>query len=133
MSTKKVLSVLKLNLPWVLLSLTALIQIEQQTSGLTPWRGGGYGMYSTHHPNRRLIGIKNNHFEPLRFDKLKSSADCQSLKRLETIKRYPTRSRLKALKRCLTTEYKDAPLTVFEPTFNPASGKYAYREINVNR
>ena len=30
-------------------------QLALQTAGLSGWRGGGMGMYSTHHPNKTVL------------------------------------------------------------------------------
>lgn len=45
-------------LPVILLSSIFLIQVyNKNTSQLSNWRGGGFGMYSTFHPSNRLIRI----------------------------------------------------------------------------
>ena len=83
-------------LPYYTVPLLMLIVIAFQfnsvSHGLTRWKGGGFGMYTTPHPNNFSIWIEfnNNKFEDLKsISALKNNPE--ALKIIDKFHRYPVK------------------------------------------
>lgn len=101
----------------------ALIQlIVTHTSTLTPWKGGGFGMYSEIHPNKRQLWLISDHhpstlITPSSLDQTASSACAAS--RHQRCLRWPTPSCLCQLRTCLEgAQARSSALVAYEPKFH---------------
>lgn len=105
----------------VLALLIATLQLMiSSLSPLTPWKGGGFGMYSEIHPNKRqlwLIQAQGPARLILASSLTQSPASCDA-SRHQACLRWPRASCLCQLKACLGDDAAAGALVAYEPKFH---------------
>lgn len=112
-------------LPWVLMAALAGAQIFAQEFGLSAWRGGGYGMYSTFHPNQRGMASKADENWVL-LDPTPNlwGEKGYPLEAMDRYKRFPISRYTNEIRLSLDKSHKNTQFGCFVPHFDPSTGLF---------
>ena len=118
----------------ILMLCVALIQLLlSQSSTLSRWRGGGYGMYTTFHPNFTQIWLIENN-KQTRLDTVVHPVPLwynpdASTKILQTCQRWPTQSCLQQLTKQLHHNTSYQRIEAWRPTFSQLEKRLSWHKV----
>ena len=116
-------------IPWVLMASLAGAQIIAQEFGLSAWRGGGYGMYSTFHPNKRIMTSKVGENWLILDSKPELWIDYRYPQNsMDRYKRFPISRFADEIRMSLDASHKNTQFGYFTPHFDPSNGFFTFEE-----
>lgn len=122
---------LRVTIPLIII-LVFLIQLGVSINGeLTPWKGGGFGMYSDIHwaNNQIWIGTKDKVIDG---DSLRSILNVHERRYYGRVQRYPSSDNLNLLAKAISnvTDLDEMIIQVWKPRFSATSMRYERLKVN---
>ena len=131
MKTKLLYAVKTYPVPILLFLYVIFHLILTQTSHLSPWKLGGYGMYSTYHPNSTVVWLESDdkRYRAKSWSRFKENSDFQE--QLKVCRTFPSDHNLSQLQSIIEQSTGSSfKIEIWHPVFDSESQQLSFNLLN---